>query len=192
MASKKKTTRRKKRVNEKFDVKMTKDVAGSNQEVEQTVDASNPQAAIQKVQATDPRSVQDAESITVAKTKVGGRTKIKPNTQPQIEPNTVPTVESKKTKKKVLKKFMPKGYESANYPEPYSLGLPRGFAGLFEEVSSSVGEATLIHRHGRIYITAPTRDTMDRVVEALGKISKGKNDTMKSQAEIVIRGILAK
>ena len=198
MASKKKTAkktvRRKKRVDEKFDIKLTKDVAGSEQEVEQTVDAPSAQAALQKMQATDPQAVQDAESVTVSKKKAGGP-RATPRTQPRTTPNTVPTVENKgkkKAKKKVLKKFMPKGYESANFTTPYSLGLPRGFAGLFESIAEAVEDTTVSHRHGRIYLTAATNDAMDRVVEALGKATKGDDETRKAQAEIVIRGILAK
>jgi hypothetical protein len=196
MASKKKTThkkvtRRKTRIDEKFDIKLSKDVAGSEQNVEQTVDAPSAQAALQKMQATDPQAVQDAESVTVAKSKAGGGPNVTPRTQPRTTPNTAPAVESK-GKKRVLKKFMPKGYESTNFSTPYSLGVPRGFMGLFESIAGDVEDATVSHRHGRIYLTATTNDAMDRVVEALGKAIKGNDETKKVQAEIVIRGILAK
>lgn len=161
--------KRKVREQNNYTVTMTRDEAGSPQEVEKTVSAPTADIALDKAKQGDSQRYDNIE-ITKGDKPGAGRVKTEPKTTPQTKAMTEPSL-----------------LENISYP--YNIGLPRGFEPLLKALTKKTKETIKINeRFSRLHLTISDANSMKNLMEDLKKKSRGRSK-VKNMANVVYTGI---
>jgi len=169
MATRKKTTTRKKKVSENsYKVSKTRSNAGTNDTDDESITAKDGSEAIVKAMKNDPHKGK-YDSVEVSKDS--GSSGVR-------------------TKSQSMSKVKPQGLgEYAHVNFPYCLGLPMGWKPLFESLTKKIREnLTIGDRYGKLHIQVPDELTMKALLGEVEKKARGKT-SVKHMASAVAHGI---
>jgi hypothetical protein len=187
--AKKRITRKKKITEASYEINLSRDVAGAPQQTKKTVQAPNPEQAMNLAKQGDP-NVYDEISVK-KQGGPGGPGKVQPQVTPPGAPNTLENKGKKKrAKKSPVKTYeLTSSYTAESFPFPYNIALPR----IFEPITEKMVAGTSLKvkdRYALVEVTITNAANMDKVVENLVKSAKGRNKKLKTMAESVIKGIM--
>ncbi len=182
----------KKRIREeKYEVELTKNMAGTPDTKTQDITAKDGSEAVRKAKSGDSTQYDE---INVRKTGIGSRGA--PKTAPiGAEPtNTVSrtAVETKKRRKKIDPHTfeLTEGYLNTKFTYDYAIVLPVGYRKFVEGLRRGNKNLIVEAKYGRVHIVVSSPEIMDKMIVKLISASRGRIKENRQKAKTLLFGIM--